>query len=56
MKKIFIDLEDKLVAAVSEENRKKIRYTCSPCKPEEGKLPCVISCDQEALSCVWKPK
>ena len=53
---VFIDLEDKLVAAVSEEQRKKIRYTCSPCKPEDGNVPCVQACNQNAIKCIWKPK
>ena len=56
MEAMFIDLEDKMVAAVTEEHRKKIRYTCSPCKPEEEKLPCVLSCTQNAIKCIWKPK
>ena len=56
METMFIDLEDKLVAAVTEEHRKKIRYTCSPCKPESGVLPCVEACIQEAIRCIWKPK
>ena len=56
MEEMFIDLEDKPVAAVIEEHRKKIRYTCSPCKPEENSIPCVESCKQKAISCIWKPK
>jgi Fe-S-cluster-containing hydrogenase component 2 len=51
----FIDLEDKTVAAVSEEHRKKIRYTCAECKPQENNTPCVIACKQGAIRCVWKP-
>jgi Fe-S-cluster-containing hydrogenase component 2 len=54
MEAIMIDLEDKLVAAVKEEHRKKIKYTCSSCKPESGKAPCVVSCDQNAITCTWK--
>ena len=50
----FIDLEDKTVCAIKEEHRKKIRYTCSGCKPESGQTPCVLSCDTEALKCIWK--
>lgn len=50
----FIDFEDKTVAAVSELHRKKIRYTCSACKPEENKAPCVLACTQGAIRCVWK--
>ena len=53
---MFIDLEDKIVAAVKEEQRKKIRYTCSPCKPENGVVPCVQGCIREAISCIWAPK
>jgi Fe-S-cluster-containing hydrogenase component 2 len=51
----FIDLEDKTVAAVSEEHRKKIRYTCAECKPQENQTPCVLACPQGAIKCVWKP-
>jgi NAD-dependent dihydropyrimidine dehydrogenase PreA subunit len=51
----FIDLEDKPVAAVSGLHRKKIRYTCAECKPEENKTSCVLACKQGAIRCVWKP-
>ena len=51
----LIDLEDKTVVAVSEEHRRKIRYTCAECKPQQGKMPCVLACAQEAITCVWKP-
>ncbi len=52
----FIDLEDKTVAAVSEEHRKKIRYTCGTCKPERNQTPCVIACSSKAIKCIWNPK
>lgn len=52
----MIDLEDKNVAAVSEEHRKRIKYTCQPCKPEAGKTPCVLACSPEAIKCVWNPR
>lgn len=52
----FIDLEDKTVVAVTEQHRKKIKYTCSQCKPEENKTPCILSCKQGAIKCVWKPQ
>ncbi len=52
----LIDLEDKLVAAVTEQHRKKIKYTCSPCKPETGKTLCVMTCKQGAIRCVWNPR
>jgi NAD-dependent dihydropyrimidine dehydrogenase PreA subunit len=51
----LIDLEDKAVAAVAEEHRRKIRYTCASCKPETGWTPCVLSCKSGAVGCVWKP-
>jgi Fe-S-cluster-containing hydrogenase component 2 len=50
----FIDLEDKLVAAIKEEKRKKIKYICSECKPENNKTPCVDICPSKAISIVWK--
>jgi len=56
MEAMFIDLEDKFVAAVTEDQRKKIRYTCSFCKPEESNVPCVQTCQQNAIKCIWKPK
>jgi len=52
----FIDLEDKTVAAVSEEHRKKIRYTCGTCKPEQNQTPCVTICSSKAVKCIWNPK
>jgi Fe-S-cluster-containing hydrogenase component 2 len=56
METMLIDLEDKTVAAVKEEHRKKIKYTCQPCKPETGNAPCVKSCSQNAIKCVWVPR
>lgn len=53
---MLIDLEDKTVAAVTEQHRKSIKYTCSPCKPENQKAPCVLACAQNAIWCVWKPQ
>ncbi|MCJ7559072.1 4Fe-4S binding protein [Candidatus Bathyarchaeota archaeon] len=52
---LLIDLEDKTVAAVTEQHRKKIKYTCSSCKPESNKAPCVSACTQKAIECIWKP-
>ena len=51
---LLIDLEDKTVASVSEDHRKKIKYTCASCKPETNKSPCVLSCETKAISCTWK--
>ena len=43
------------VVAVSEEHRKKIKYSCAPCKTTSGKvvLPCVKSCQLCAISHSW---
>lgn len=53
---VLIDLEDKTVAAVTEQHRRAIKYTCSPCKPESGKAPCVLACAEKAIWCVWNPR
>jgi ferredoxin len=51
---VFIDLEDKIVASVTEDHRKKIKYTCAPCRPETNSTPCVLACDSKAINCTWK--
>ena len=51
---MFIDLEDKTSASVTEEHRKKIKYTCSSCKPESDQSPCVLACETKAIRCTWK--
>ena len=48
---VMVDLEEKLVATVAEEYRRKIKYNCSPCKPETRKAPCVLVCEKEAIGC-----
>jgi Fe-S-cluster-containing hydrogenase component 2 len=53
---MLIDLDDKTVAAVTEQQRKNIKYTCSSCKPETGKAPCVLTCVENAIKCVWNPR
>jgi Fe-S-cluster-containing hydrogenase component 2 len=52
----LVDLEDKTVAAVTEQHRKSIKYTCSSCKPESKKAPCVLACTLKAIECVWNPR
>ncbi len=44
-------MNDQPVAAVTKEQRKKIKYACEPCKPSGGKppLPCVASCEPGAI-------
>lgn len=51
---IMVDIEEKSVVTVKEEQRKKLKYTCAQCKPEEGKPPCISACKWKALTCVWK--
>ncbi len=43
------------VAKVTEAERKKIKYTCAPCKPvkEIKPLPCVQACKPEAITHSW---
>lgn len=54
LESVFIDLEDKTIAAVKEEERKKIKYTCAPCKPEANSTPCKRACEKKAINCMWK--
>ena len=53
---IFLDLEDKTIASVTDEHRKKIKYTCSSCKPESNSVLCVLSCENKAINCTWKAR
>ena len=51
-------LSDEEVAVVTEDQRKKIKYSCMPCKPsgvslEERKLPCIEACEPKAISHSW---
>ena len=52
----FIDLEEKTVAAVVELHRKKIKYTCASCKPENNNTPCALACESKAITSVWIPR
>jgi len=40
------------VAFIKHEERKKIRYTCAPCKPGFGAVPapCAAACEKKAIS------
>jgi ferredoxin len=51
----FDPIEGGMMAAVTEEHRKKIKYSCAPCKPVSGRkeLPCIQACPVEALSHSW---
>lgn len=48
-------LSDKIVAFVRNEERKKIKYTCGPCKPATNRppLPCVVACPHKAITHNW---
>jgi Fe-S-cluster-containing dehydrogenase component len=52
---VMIDLDFKEAAAVSESQRKKIKYTCASC--HEGKeIPCVKACEKGAIVATWAKK
>ena len=48
-------LSNEIIAIVSEDHRKKIKYSCAPCKPsdEEKSLPCVEACESKAITHSW---
>ena len=48
----FDPLSEKHLARVKEGERKKIRYTCAPCRPGYGEElpPCVAACEPRAIS------
>lgn len=48
-------LREDPVAIVVDEQRKKLKYTCNPCKPDKNRppLPCVQSCNPLAISHSW---
>ena len=47
-------LGDEIIAIVTEEHRKKIKYSCAPCKGDKTtELPCVNACEQGAISHSW---
>jgi Fe-S-cluster-containing hydrogenase component 2 len=48
-------LRDEPVAMVGEDQRKKLKYTCNPCKPDHDRppLPCVQACKPSAISHSW---
>ena len=52
---IIVDDYDDEVAAVVEGHRKKIKYSCAPCKPGQNRppLPCVAACAPGAITHSW---
>ncbi len=52
---VITDDYDDQVIAVREEHRKKIKYSCAPCKPTGGtkEIPCVAACRLGGLRHSW---
>jgi len=48
-------LSENEVVRVTEEQRRKIKYSCNPCKPDANRppLPCVGACPCDVLSHSW---
>ena len=47
-------LSDQEVAYVTETERKKIKYTCAPCKPNKQTTPpCITACKPQAITHSW---
>lgn len=50
-------LRDQPVAYVVEHHRKRLKYSCGPCKPvspEKGyKPPCIRACKEDAITHSW---
>jgi ferredoxin len=48
-------LADDKMAVVKEGHRKKIKYSCAPCKSgnESDKEPCVSVCELDAITHSW---
>ena len=48
-------LADNMVAIVTEEHRKKIKYSCAPCKPIDRTtdVPCIAACPENAIKHSW---
>lgn len=46
---------EKPVVVVTEKERKRIKYSCAPCKPVVARspLPCMVSCELGAISHSW---
>lgn len=62
----FDPIEEDMIVVVTEDQRKKIKYACSPCKSylnsvagierqqeEINKLPCVVACATRAITHSW---
>lgn len=49
------DIDGGTMVAVKDEHRKKVKYSCAPCKPVSGerKIPCVSNCRTNAITHSW---
>ncbi|MDE3075545.1 MAG: 4Fe-4S binding protein [Chloroflexota bacterium] len=52
---MIVDDYDENVAAVTDDQRKKLKYSCAPCKPMSNRpvLPCISACAPAALQHSW---
>lgn len=52
---IIVDDWDDEVAAVVADQRKKLKYSCSECKPASNRkeLPCQLACTAGAIAHSW---
>lgn len=46
-------MSDEEVAFVTDAERKKIKYTCAPCKGEGKTPPCMEACEPGAITHSW---
>ena len=51
----FDPLSGDEMAAVKDEHRKKIKYSCAPCKSADntGMEPCIAVCEMKAITHSW---
>jgi len=55
MENEYDPLADDKMIVVKEEHRKKIKYSCAPCKSVDsiGKEPCIEVCELNAITHSW---
>ncbi len=48
-------LSDRAVASVTESERRRLKYTCGPCKPTNRAItvPCQVACSPQAIAHSW---
>ena len=49
------DIEGDKMIVVKDNHRKKLKYSCGPCKPVAytKKTPCIQACKQDAITHSW---